>query len=100
MAWHFTTQSGGVWIFNHTGVGHRKCRTPHGQFALERPKSLLVLRQCRGHPSVAIVLQSGSAEHVETYGDFTPGSAGSLIGKMGMRPLSSPLTTSTAWRCR
>jgi hypothetical protein len=25
-------------------------------------------------------------EHVETHGDFTPGFAGSLIGKMGTRP--------------
>src|SRR5262249_42173333 len=62
--------------------GNRKCRTPHGQVVLERSKSLLVSRQCRGHPSIAIVLQSGSVEHVEMYGDFTPGSAGSLIGKM------------------
>jgi len=26
-------------------------------------------------------------EYVETYGYFTPGSAGSLTGKMGMRPV-------------
>src|SRR5262249_9102713 len=66
--------------------GHRKCRTTRGQFALERPQSLLVSRQCRGHSLVAVVLQSGSVEHVETYGYITPCFAGSLIGKMGTRP--------------
>src|SRR5262249_59507947 len=66
--------------------GHRKCRTTRGQFALERPQSLLVSRQCRGHSLVAVVLQSGAVEHVETYGYITPCFAGSLIGKMGTRP--------------
>jgi hypothetical protein len=47
-----------------------------------------VSRQCRGHTPVAVVLQSGSVEHVETYGYFTPCFAGSLIGKMGAVPLS------------
>src|SRR5262249_46386716 len=71
--------------------GHRKCRTTRGQFALERPESLLVSRQCRGHPLVAGVLQSGTVEHVETYGYITPCFAGSLIGKMGTRPLGDGL---------
>jgi hypothetical protein len=46
----------------------------------------VVSRQCRGHPLVAVVFQSGSVEQGETYGSFTPGFAGSLIGKMGTRP--------------
>jgi hypothetical protein len=46
----------------------------------------LVSRQCRGHTPVAVVLQSGSVEHVEAYGYFTPRFAGSLTGKMGTRP--------------
>jgi hypothetical protein len=41
------------------------------------------------HP---VVLQSGAVEHVETYGYFTLCSAGSLTGKMGIRPLGSELT--------
>ena len=65
---------------------NRKYRAACGQSALERPESLLVSRQCRGHTPVAVVLQSGSVEHVETYGYFTPCSAGSLTGKMGTRP--------------
>src|SRR2546426_878823 len=65
-------------------------RAACGQSALERAESLLVSRECRGHPPVAVVLQSGSVEHVETYGAFTPCSAGSLTGKMGTCP---PLPT-------
>src|SRR4030095_8648731 len=63
-----------------------KYRAACGQSALERAEPLLVSCQCRGHTPVAVVLQSGSVEHVETYGDFTPCSAGSLTGKMGTRP--------------
>ena len=66
--------------------GNRKCRATRGQFALARPESLLGSRQCRGHPPVAVVLQSGSVEQVETYGYFTPCFARSLIGKMGTHP--------------
>ena len=69
--------------------GNRKCRATRGQFALARPESLLGSRQCRGHPPVAVVRQSGSVEQVETYGYFTPCFARSLIGKMGTHPLSS-----------
>src|SRR3989442_7089947 len=52
----------------------------------ERAESILGSSQCRGHPPVAFVLQSGSVEDVETYGHFAPGSAGNLTGNMGIRP--------------
>jgi len=38
---------------------------------------------------LAMKLPIGSVEDVETEGHFTPCSAGSLIGKMGTRPLKS-----------
>jgi len=45
---------------------------------------------CRASAEAILLLRSyykgGSVEYVETYGYFTPGSAGSLTGKMGMRP--------------
>ena len=66
--------------------GDRKYGEACDQSALERPESLLVSRQCRGHTPVTVVLQSGSVEHVEAYGYFTPCSAGSLTGKTGTRP--------------
>src|SRR6516165_1122221 len=39
-----------------------------------------------GYPAIALLLQGGSVEQVETYGDFTSCSAGSLTGKLGSRP--------------
>jgi hypothetical protein len=66
--------------------GDGKHRATYGQFALERAAYFLVSRPCRGHTPVTVVLHSGSVEHVEMYGDFTPCSAGSLTGKMGTRP--------------
>src|SRR5215831_9225002 len=64
----------------------RKYGATCGQSSLERAESLLVSCQCRGHTPVAVLLQSGSVEHVETYGDCTSCSAGNLTGKMGRRP--------------
>src|SRR5262249_17222170 len=49
----------------------------------------LVSCQCRGYLALALVLQGGAVEPVETYGHFTPGSARSLTGKMGTRPYES-----------
>jgi len=61
-------------------------RAARRQSTLERAEPLLVSSQCGGYPTTALLLQGGSVEYVETYGYFTPGSAGSLTGKMGMRP--------------
>jgi len=44
------------------------------------------LLQCRGDLAVAVLLQGGSLEPVETYGHFTSGSVGNITGKMGTRP--------------
>src|SRR6266446_167823 len=67
--------------------GDGKHRATRGQSALARAEYLLVSSQCRGHTPVAVVLQSGSVEPVETYGSFTPCSARNLTGNMGTRPL-------------
>src|SRR5262249_34646976 len=64
----------------------RKHRAARRQSVLERAEPLLVPSQCRGSPAPALLLQGGSVEHVETYDDFAPGSAGNLTGKMGTRP--------------
>src|SRR5712691_13071667 len=65
---------------------HRKYRAPRRQLALERAKHFLVSCQCRGHLALALVLQGGAVDPLETYGHFTPGFARSLTGKMGTRP--------------
>jgi hypothetical protein len=47
----------------------------------------LVSSQCRGDLAVAVLLQGGSLEPIETYGHFTLGSVGILSRKISLRPV-------------
>src|SRR5262249_43349844 len=67
----------------------RKHGSSGGQSATQRGEHLLVSSQRRGDLAVALVLQGGALEPIETYGHFTLGSVGSLTGTMGTRPPKS-----------
>jgi len=70
-----------------TGIPRdRKHGSAGSQSALKRGEHLLVSSQRRGDLAVAVLLQGGSLEPVETYGHFTLSSVGNLIVKMGTRP--------------
>src|SRR5262249_39948152 len=64
----------------------RKHGSSGGQSATQRGEHLLVSSQRRGDLAVALVLQGGALEPLETYGHFTLGSVGSLTGTMGTSP--------------